>query len=305
MNEQLIDVVSTMSGIDKAELTEKIKTDEGTKEVATKLSAMKVFKTEAEHLGFLDNFLKAKEQPIKDAAYAESKKTIHEKIEKDFKRKYGVEAWEHGKDYATTDEMIEKLIADKTKNSGTDTNEEIKKRDAKILELTKARDKELEDAVKPYSSEINELLVGNALELLRDRVDIDKEKVDGQLDFVKYQLSQAGYTIAKKDGKYIFNDKEGKPVVNDTYQPLSISQVIQNIAEANIPLKKSGPVGGRGGSNNPANNNNSDSIDFSLFTGEDGWSKFLQTDSGKRLTKGSSESNELFAKWAKATGYKL
>jgi len=306
MNEQLIEVVSTLSGIDKTELTEKIKTDEGALEVATKMKGLKVFESDAKHIEFLDNFLKAKEQPIKDAAYKESKIAIHEKIEKEVKRKLGLDNWKLGTDYATTDELLEKAIAEKTKATGTDTNEEIKKRDAKILELTQKRDTELEDAIKPYSSEINGLLIGNALEMLRDKVEVDKEKVDGQLDFVRFQFDKQGLKIGKKDNKYVVLKQDGSPVVDETtFQPLSVSQVISNIAEANIPLKKSVPAGGRGGNNNNNQNQNSDSIDWSAFQGADGFDKFLQTESGKRLTKGSQEANEAFGKWAKATGYKL
>lgn len=299
MNEKLIEVVSTISGIDKAELTEKIKTDEGITEVSTKLSGLKVFKSEQEHLGFLDNFLKAKEPAIKDAAYAESKKSIHEKIEKDFKKKYGFDAWEHGKDYTTTDEMLEKLIAEKSKNP-TDSKAEIDKRDAKIKELTEKREQELADAIKPFSTEINDLMIENALETLRPLVNIDKDKVDGQLDFVKFQFEKAGLKIGKKDNKRVVLKPDGSVYTNDLYQPLTVAEVFKTLAEANIPLHKQVPAGGRGASNTgQGQSNGGDTIDFTQFAGADGWERFKQTERGKQLTTGSPESNELYAKWRK------
>lgn len=300
MNEKLIEVVATMSGIDKAELTEKIKTDEGMTEVSTKLSGLKVFKSEAEHLTFLDNFKKNIEPAIKDAAYAESKKSIHEKIEKDLKKKYGFDVWEHGKDYTSTDEMLEKLISEKSKNP-TDSKVEIEKRDLKIKELTEKRDQELADAVKPFAGKINSLIIDNSLEALRPLVNIEKDKVDGQLDFVRFQFEKGGLKIGEKDNKYVVLKPDGSVYTNDLYQPLSVAEVFKTLAEANIPLHKQVPAGGRGGSQNSGQgqSNGSENIDWTQFAGVDGWDRFLKTESGKRLTTGSPEANDLYSKFKK------
>lgn len=297
MNEKLVTTLAGVLKVDPTELTTKLADEKGVDEVVSKIAEAKVFATNKDYLDHLNNYRASQVDIIKNEVYTNAKKDIHEAHEKELKREFGIENLEYGKDYKTTKELINHIITTKSKDSNTDKDKaEMLK---KIEELNKAVETAPLKVREEYNAKITGMLLDTSINSIKSRVKADDDKIDEQLDYLKYKFEKEGYSITEKDGKYVVMKGE-ETVKNENFVPLSVQEVINQLAEKVLILKDKVPAGGRGGSQSGQNQNSGNSIDWSNYQT---WDAFLKNNErGKSLTIGSTEANELYGQFMKAKG---
>ena len=277
------------------ELKTKLSDENGVKEIETRIGNLKVFKSNEEFTSMMNNY----KTSLKDTLYAEQKGSIHESLENSLINKFGLSEVKRGEHFKTTDELINKIIEEKSKVSkaSADGNDkELEKAQAKIQELNSLF-VEKENAMKQeYGSKLKGMQINASLSGIKSVIDEPDDIIDGKLDFIKYQFEKE-FSLVEKDGKFIVY--KGEEVFRDeNFKEKSLESVLIEIA-SKISKVKSSPASGRG-ANSKTTSKESGTIDFSSFKT---WDDFLNANQELRnLRVGDPKLNKYYEQFRKSKG---
>lgn len=277
------------------ELKTKLADENGVKEIETRIGNLKVFKSNEEFTSMMNNY----KTSLKDTLYAEQKGSIHESLENSLINKFGLSEVKRGEHFKTTDELINKIIEEKTKVSkaSADGNDkELEKAQAKILELNNALIERETNLKKEYGSKLKGMQINATLSGIKSMIDEPDDIIDGKLDFIKYQFEKE-FSLVEKDGKFIVY--KGEEVFRDeNFKEKPLESVLMEIA-SKISKVKSSPASGRG-ANSKTTSRESGTLDFSSFKT---WDDFLNANSELRnLRIGDPKLNKYYEQFRKSKG---
>jgi len=303
-----IELLSAYLGMDANDITAKLDTDDGVKEIETKLSSQKVDKAQLINnyrssltYELLPESLKAS---IKDELYGEIKGSALEKTEKDLLNQYGINdakgtTWNNTKELVA---LIAKKEADKVGGGDDVLRGEINTLQAKLKEANEARQAALKEQAENHKNEILGIHFNSMVSPIAERFDIkadsedEAKKVSSRyLDFVKFDF-ESKYNIDRtEDGKFVVKDKNGDVLRDENHVPKDPSTVLNSLVEeSHLPLKVPTQTGGRGkvGGDNPPTGN--------LVAKYGSWENFTASEEGKGLIAGSKESMEAYKQFKDA-----
>lgn len=303
MSEKLTEVLGTVLQLKPEEITEKIKTEDGLKELSEQAKNLKVFKTNQDYLNELNVYKSNYKTILSQDIYKENKTNIHAALEKEIKAGIPeLEALEYKKDYHSTSELIKKKLQLELEKSGKKQNveewEKEKNSMLKTIEENKKRADTIETETKSkFLQRIHKREVDHAIDLIAPTIDVEEDKLDAQKKYLSFLFAESGVTMEENAEGVTILRQNGNILVDDLHKPISLNKFVNDLAAKNLQIKSNVPAGGRGGSPNSSNQNAH--IDLLQFKT---WNEYLQhrKESGKPLVVGSKEANELYGKFMKA-----
>jgi len=298
--EKLVPLLAGVLQIEPDVLTEKAKTDEGVTEISNSIKELKIFKTIADYNTELNAHVKRVKPIIAQDVYPDHQRDILGALESRIKGDDpDLMALTHKKDYNNTEELISKIIDHRIQKRGGKKEEwetEKTTMQGTIRELSEKVKSAQTEALKGYKQKLNDKTLGFAIKQYEPRINVEKDKVQGQLNYLKYLHDQTGVTVDEdENGNEILRDAKGGILKNEDYTHKTLEQHLEELAVKNLNLHKVVPAGGRG--DNPDTPGNNGGTDMSLYNT---WDDFRQTERGKTLVTGSKEANDLYGKWLEA-----
>lgn len=290
-----ISLLSKVLGEDEQALATKLADENGYKEIETKIGGLKVFKSNDEYTGVLNNYRNS----LKDVFYNEHKGSIHESLENNIMSKYGV-TLKRGEDFKKTDELIDKIIEEKSKAvkaAGSGDDKELQKAQAKIQELNEALLQQETKFKNDYEGKLKDLQITSVLSGIKPMLDVPNENLNENLEFIKYKFEKDGFSIREKDGKHIVY--KGEEIYRDqtTYKEIPLESVLLEIA-SKVSKVKTSPAAGRGATTTTATATNT--IDFSAYST---WEEAVRAETNlQNLTIGSAKANQYYEQFLKSKG---
>lgn len=307
-----IELLSAYLGMDANEITAKLDTDDGVKEIETKLSSQKVDKAKLinnyrSSLTF-DMLPESLQTSIKDSLSGELSSKIKgselEKLEKQLQSDYGI-ADARGTTWTSAKELIAliaKREADKMGGSDETLRNEINTLQTKLKEANEGKQTALQEQAEKHKQEVLGIHFNSMVAPIADRFDIKADSEDEAksvssryLDFVKFDFDKKYNIDIAEDGKFVVRDKNGDILRDENHVPKDPSAVLNSLVEeSHLPLKVATHVGGRGkvGGDNPPTGN--------LVARYGSWEKFTASEEGKGLVAGSKESLEAYKQFKDA-----
>lgn len=289
-----IEILATITGMPVEELSTKLSTEDGQKEIEDKVKTFKVFRSGDEYTSHMNNYRTS----VKDALYKEHHASIRESLESDLLKKHSLD-FKRGEHFKTTEDLMDKILEEKVKAakaSSSGDNKELEKATARIQELTQQMNSEKESLTKQFNEKLIGKEIDSALNGVKGIIDIEKEKLDSALKFIKFEFGNE-FSLREKDGKYLVF--KGDEIHRDAdYKEVPLEVVLQEIASRSFKVKTS-PASGRGG-NNQHTTSTPESFDFSGFKT---WEEFLDARTDlRKLTIGDPTLNQWREAWKKQKG---
>jgi hypothetical protein len=190
--------------------------------------------------------LAADGQQLPSALYNRVKGNAFEKQEKQWAKEHDIDTWDNIDDLKT--QIIAKEIAKSGKAGGDAV---VKEMEAKIDELKKlvlAESELKEKAVTEERAKVGRRMIDFDIINAIKSVDIDAEgeKLENQRGMLD-AVFKRDFSCEYRDDKTVVLDKDGKMIVNKVGDPLSVSDVLNDIAPKWVDIKEVSK-GGRGGS---------------------------------------------------------
>jgi len=230
-------------------IVEKAKTPEGKAEVQEALKGIKGY-TGEQFTSVLNNH----RDSIKDSLMKENKIEAARVREKSIKEKYKLTHLVEGTDYKSTEELVGLVLAAKEAEfkkdggKGGDTDEELKRHQVKIQELTKQLETDYVPKSK-YDEAVNSGVsnyIGEHISMYAEKLDEANGDLSNQLKFLRFTMAEDGITFGIHKGEYAAF-KGGKLIEGGDLKPVSVKNVIKEYADKALKLKV--PAGGRGDDN--------------------------------------------------------
>ncbi len=295
MNKTLAENLSTMFNVPVDKL-QALDSDAVTVDAIQPLfKDLKIFKNNTEFQSVLKNY----HEGLKSGVEKQANINARASLEKDLLAKHNV-TLEHGKDFATTEELLDKIISIKAKPSGDPTADQ-----KKIIELEQAilaEKKTAKDSLTQVQTAAEKkyfnAIISSELKNVSNIIDIDEAKLPGHLKFLKFQFDEQFSLKEGDDGSTLVIDKKGE-IQKDgaTFKPLTADQVLLGIVTSFSNIKDSSRPHGRGSAANGGGNQNNGPIDFSAFKS---WKELSESNHGKGLITGSKAQRELMTAFYKA-----
>lgn len=184
-------------------------------------------------------------KPIPSHIYNYVKGNAFEKQEKEWAREHGIEKWDN------IDDLKRQIIEKETVKSGKAVGDEVlKEYEAKITELkglVLKSDEEKTKAVEEERGKVGKRMINFDINNAIGSVDIDAEgeKLENQRGVLD-AVFRRDYTCEYRDDKTVVF-KDGTMLANKVGDPLSVLEVIKDIAPKWVDIKEVSK-GGRGGS---------------------------------------------------------
>lgn len=289
-----IEILATVIGMPVEELSTKLSTEEGQKEIEDKVKTFKVFRGNDEYTSHMNNYRNS----VKDALYKEHHASTREALENELLKRHGFD-YKRGEHFKNTEDLVDKILEEKVKLAkakDTGDNKELEKATARIQELTQQMNQEKETLIKQFNEKLIGKEIDAALMGVKSTIDVEKEKIDNALRFVKYEFGNE-FSLREKDGKYLVF--KGDEIYRDAdYKEVPLDVVLQEIASRSFKIKNS-PAGGRGG-NNQHTATTPETFDFSGFKT---WESFLDARTDlRKLTIGDPVLSQWREAWKKQKG---
>ena len=291
MNEKIVGVLNTLLKQDVE--VEKLTDETYIATLEEKAKGMKVH-TNEEFLS-INNNLRAQ---YKDSVYAEVKASSFESFEKDLMKEHGLDGFKFGKEYQNTKDLVNQIIG---KNKAGGNQEEYQKEISTLRNALVSKNEEVEtiksESKKQIDNTLADIKLTSAISMLKDKIDLPETLKDKQLKTFKLALSNE-YNIKRDDqNNFIVYSKEtNEKVLNESFMPLSIEDVVNKVASDYLPIKKSVPRGGRGEDNTTEKNNNQKTV-WSKYPE---WNDYLKTEQGKGLIAGTLEHDTQYLEYKKS-----
>lgn len=293
MNEKVVGVLSSLLKEDATVLAEKIQAndEEYLNTLEAKSKDLKVF-TNDEFISITNNL----KSSFKDSVYKEVKGTTLEMLEKNVKKSYGYDTLKQGADYGTVEQLLDKIIT--TEKSKGSNNESLTKELDLLRNALKTKTEEVEQ-IKLESDtkvlrELADVKLSGAIQTLKDKLDVQDTLKDVQLRMFKSGFLN-DYDINKDDnGNFVVYSKDkGELIRKDDYSPMSIEDVVNNVANKMLPIKNKVPKAGRSEEYSADNNN---TLNYKKFAT---WGDFLKSEHGKGLIAGTIAHDTHYKEWRK------